>query len=108
MSDIREKYTYVSNKDGKWTGIGLTEHAGRYQGVVYEYGKVDIQEDKENDTATLQFDWDMLDSNGLGKEMFDDTFFNLIGDILQDIIMRQLEEESLQYVNTDDRANNSQ
>jgi len=108
MSDIREMYTYVENKEKTWTGIGLTEKAGKYQGVVYKYGKVDIHEDEENDTATLQFDWDMLDSNGLPKEMIGDDFFNLIGDILQDIIRNQMEQEQLQYVNTDDRTNNSQ
>lgn len=108
MSDIREMYTYVENKDHSWTGIGLTEKAGKYQGVVYKYGKVDIKEDEENDSATLQFEWDMLDSNGLPKEMIGDDFFNLIGDILQDIIRNQMEQDDLQYVNTDDRTNNSQ
>ena len=108
MSDIREMYTYVENKEKTWTGIGLTEKAGKYQGVVYKYGKVDIKEDEENDSATLQFEWDMLDSNGLPKEMIGDDFFNLIGDILQDIIRNQMEQDDLQYVNTDDRTNNSQ
>jgi len=108
MSDIREMYTFVENKDATWTGIGLTEKAGEYQGVVYKYGKVDIKEDKENDTASLQFEWDMLDSNGLSKERFKDDFFKLIGDILQDIIREQLDRDELQYVNTDDRTNNTQ
>jgi len=101
-------YTYVENKDKTWTGIGLTEKAGKYQGVVYKYGKVDIKEDKENDTASLQFEWDMLDSNGLPKEMIGDDFFKLIGDILQEIIREQLDKEDLQYVNTDNRENNPQ
>jgi hypothetical protein len=102
MSDISEMYTYVENKDRKWTGIGLTEHAGFYQGVVYEYGKVSIEEDKENDVASLQFEWNLLDSNGLGKEMFGEEFFDLAGKILEDIISRQMEEDNIQYVNTDD------
>ena len=101
-------YTYVENKDKTWTGIGLTEKAGKYQGVVYKYGKVDIKEDEENDTASLQFEWDMLDSNGLPKEMIGDDFFKLIGDILQEIIREQLDKEDLQYVNTDNRENNPQ
>lgn len=101
-------YTYVENKDHSWTGIGLTEKAGKYQGVVYKYGKVDIKEDENSTAATLQFEWDMLDSNGLPKEMIGDDFFNLIGDILQDIIRNQMEQGDLQYVNTNDRTNNSQ
>ena len=108
MSSLKDMYTYVENKDKTWTGIGLTEKAGKYQGVVYKYGKVDIKEDEENDIASLQFEWDMLDSNGLPKEMIGDDFFKLIGDILQEIIREQLDKEDLQYVNTDNRENNPQ
>ncbi len=41
----------------------------------------------------------LLDSNGLGKDYFKDDFFNLIGDILYDIMDKQLNDGSLQYVN---------
>ena len=105
MSDIGKKYTFVENRGAKWQGIGLTKEAGFYQGVVYRYGKVTPIE--ENDKLRLQFDWQILDSNGLGKEYFKDDFFNLIGDILYDIMDKQLEDGSLQYVNTDDRKNNA-
>jgi|TARA_R110000868_G_scaffold123970_7_gene327996 hypothetical protein len=101
MPDISEFYTYVENKDKSWTGIGLTEKAGKFQGVVYKYGKVNVKENEEKTEASLQFDWDVLDSNGLPKEMMDDDFFKLIGDILQDIIHKQMNEGELQYVNTD-------
>ncbi len=75
MSNMSEYYTYVENKDKSWTGIGLTEKAGMWQGVVYEYGKVSIVEDENNDKASLQFEWNLLDSNGPGKECFTDDFF---------------------------------
>ena len=102
MSDMSEMYTYVENKDKTWTGIGLTEKAGKYQGVVYRYGEVKIVEDENKENATLQFEWDVLDSNGLPKEMMGEDFFTLIGDILVDIMEKQMNEDSLQYVNTDD------
>lgn len=108
MSDISEMYTFVENKEKTWTGIGLTEKAGKYQGVVYKYGKVDVKEDEKNDTASLQFEWDMLDSNGLPKESIKDDFFELIGKILEELIRKQLKQDELQYVNTDDRENNTQ
>jgi hypothetical protein len=101
-------YTFVENKDKTWTGIGLTEHAGKYQGVVYKYGKVSVVENEEKTEATLQFEWDMLDSNGLPKEMIGDDFFDLAGKILEDIMQQQLNGDSLQYVNTDDRKNDTQ
>ena len=103
--EISKKYKYVQNKGAKWQGIGLTKEAGFYQGVVYRYGKVTPIE--ENDKLRLKFDWQILDSNGLGQEHFKDEFFNLIGDILYDIMDKQLEDGSLQYVNTDDRKNNT-
>ena len=95
-------YKFVENKDRKWQGIGLTEEAGKYQGVVYEYGKVSIVENEEKTAASLQFDFNVLDSNGLPKEMFDDEFYSVIGKILEELIRKQMNEEDLQYVNTDD------
>lgn len=100
-------YKFVENKDRKWQGIGLTEEAGKYQGVVYEYGKVAIVENEEKTEASLQFEWDMLDSNGLPKESIKDDFFELAGKILEDIIRKQIDGEELQYVNTDDRKDNT-
>ena len=97
--EIEKKYKLVQNKDAKWQGIGLTKEAGFYQGVVYNYGKVTPHE--ENGKLRLQFEWKILDSNGLGKEYFKDDFFNLIGDILYDIMDKQLKDGTLQYVNTD-------
>jgi hypothetical protein len=102
MSDISEMYTFVENKEKTWSGIGLTEKAGKYQGVVYEYGKVSIVENEDKTSASLQFEWNMLDSNGLPKEMIGDDFFELAGKILEDLIQQQLDEDDLQYVNTDD------
>ena len=106
MKDMSEYFKYVESKDQKWTGIGLTKKAGKYEGVVYRYGKVDVSEDKENENATLHFEWDMLDSNDLPKDFFGDDFFELAGDILHHIMDEQLKEDSLQYVDADDRENN--
>ena len=108
MSDMSEFYSYVENKDKSWTGIGLTEKAGMWQGVVYEYGKVSIIEDEKNDSASLQFEWNLLDSNGLGKECFGDDFFNLIGDILSDLIDENINEGSFTDASDDDRKDNIQ
>jgi hypothetical protein len=91
MSDIKEQYTFVTDKDSEWTCIGVK--GGKYDGVVYKYGKVNILEDEENDTARLQFEWDVVDSNGLPREMLGEDFFSLIGDILVDILEDHLSEE---------------
>ena len=102
MSDISDKYTFVENKEKSWQAVGLTKDAGKYQGVVYKYGKVSFGEKEDkNGNLPLKFEWQVLDSNGLPKEMMGEDFFNLIGDILYDILDQQLKDGSLQYVNTD-------
>ena len=106
--EISKKYKFVENKDAKWQGIGITEEAWKYQGVVYSYGKVSFGEKEDEDgNLPLHFEWNILDSNGLPKEVFEEEFFNLIGDILYDIMDKQLENGSLQYVDTDHWENNS-
>ena len=80
MNNINEKYTFVENKDSEWQGIGLTEKAGKYQGVVYKYGEVSIaEEENEDGSLNISFEWEILDSNGLPKEAFQEDFFKLIG-----------------------------
>ena len=39
--------------------------------------------------------------------MIEEDFFNLIGDILYDILDQQLKDGSLQYVDTDNREDSS-
>ena len=103
MSNICDKYTFVEDKLKNWQAVGLTKEAGKYQGIVYKYGKVSFgEEEDKNGNLPLHFEWDILDSNGLPKELIDEEFFNLIGDVLYDILDQQLKDGSLQYVNTDD------
>jgi len=102
MSDVRNKYKFVLRKikdldEGateyeKDTFIGLTEEAGRYEGVIYKYGKVSIPNvDEINQEGDLpfRFEYDIVDNNDLPQEYFKEDFFGLIGDILVDIIMKE-------------------
>ena len=102
MNKVEGWYRYVENKDSEWQGIGLTEKAGKYQGVVYRYGEVTFaEEENEDGTLNLSFEWDILDSNGLPKESFGDDFFDLIGDVLVDIIDKHAKEGNIRYENRD-------
>ena len=67
---------------------------GRYQGVIYKYGKVSAAE-KENPDGTLnfKFEYDIVDDVNMDQEYFKEDFFNLIGDILVDIITTESDEE---------------
>ena len=115
MSDVKNKYKFVLKKvkeldEGgteyeKETYIGLTEEAGRYEGVIYKYGKVSIPDENEissEGALPFRFEYDILDPYGLDREKFDDEFFSLIGDILVDIIDEQIGEESLEYNESND------
>ena len=100
MSEIKEKYQFVNRKikdleNGtsefdEQTYIGLTPEAGRYQGVIYKYGKVSAAE-KENPDGTLnfKFEYDIVDNNGHKQEYFREDFMNLIGDIFVELIDEQ-------------------
>ena len=105
--NIHEYFKYVTDKDQEWTAIGLTEKAGEFQGVVYRYGTIVPPQEpssKEHlDKVPFKFEWQILDSNGLEKERFDDKFFTLIGDILVHIIFK----EDLYRERENDRKNNT-
>tara|TARA_B100000614_G_C14381289_1_gene425678 strand:+ start:434 stop:754 length:321 start_codon:yes stop_codon:yes gene_type:complete len=85
---IREKFVYVESKSQDQTCIGIKE--GKFAGVVYKYGKVSFaKEEDENGNLPMQFQYDIVDNNGIPKEQFNDEFFNLIGDILVEVMDEQ-------------------
>ena len=98
MYDIKDSYQYIARKDDTWTSIGI--RGGKFDGVVYKYGKVIIPEEEtpEGDLP-LRFEYDILDPNGLSREQFNNEFFTILGDILVDIIDEQMKEENLEYRN---------
>ena len=96
MSDIKNKYTFVSRTDDKWASICIM--GGKFDGVIYKYGKVSIpEEENEDGTLPFQFEYNIIDNIGISREDFDEEFFTLIGDILVDIIDDQIEEDTLEY-----------
>jgi tRNA splicing ligase len=102
MSDIKDRYTFVSRKDEDFTSIVIK--GGKFNDVIYNYGEVSIpKEDNVNEDGTLpfRFEYTILDNVGIPREEFDEGFFTFIGDILVDIISDQSEEDDIKYV-TDD------
>ena len=81
------EYSFVIREDEDQTSILIK--SGRFENVIYNYGKVSIPQDKdlnENGTMPFRFEYNILDNAGIPREEFDDEFFTLIGDILVDII----------------------
>ena len=101
---IRDQYVFITNKDEEMQCIGIRK--GKFEGVVYRYGKVALGEETRDGNLPFRFEYDILDNNLIPREEFDDeSFFNLLGDILVDIIDRQ---EDLNIGYTDNRENSSQ
>ena len=102
MSNIRDRYIFVTDKKDNWQCIGI--RGGQFDGVVYKYGKITIPEPPEKDTEkdlTLKFEYDILSTNNLPAEWFGEEFFNLLGDILVDILDQRMKEGTLEYVTND-------
>ena len=102
MSDIKDRYMFVSREDEDFSSIMIKD--GKFKDVIYNYGKVSIpEEDNLNEDGTLpfRFEYTIIDNVGVPREEFDEEFFTLIGDILVDIIHEQSEEDDVKYV-TDD------
>ena len=101
---ISDQYVFITNKDENMQCIGIRK--GKFEGVVYKYGKVSLGEETKDGNLPFRFEYDILDNNMIPREEFDDeNFFNLLGDILVDIIDRQ---ENLNIGNANDRENSSQ
>ena len=101
---IRDQYVFITNKDEEMQCIGIRK--GKFEGVVYRYGKVALGEETRDGNLPFRFEYDILDNNLIPREEFDDEgFFNLLGDILVDIIDRH---EDLNIGYTNDRENGSQ
>ena len=101
---IKDQYVFITNKDENMQCIGIRK--GKFEGVVYKYGKVSLGEETKDGNLPFRFEYDILDNNMIPREEFDDdNFFKLLGDILVDIIDRQ---ENLNIGNANNRENSSQ
>ena len=101
---IRDKFVYVESKSQDQTCIGIK--GGKFAGVVYKYGKVSFaKEEDKNGKLQMQFQYDIVDNNGIPREQFDDEFFNLIGDILVEIMDEQTKVAIDEPINRKDNSN---
>ena len=101
---IKDKYVFITNKNEDMQCIGIRK--GKFEGVVYRYGKVALGEETWDGNLPFRFEYDILDNNMIAREEFDDdNFFKLLGDILVDIIDRQ---ENLNIGYTNNREDNPQ
>ncbi len=101
VDNIKDKYTFVSQKDDEWASVMITE--GRFKDVIYRYGKVSVPKEEElvDGHLPFRFEYDIVDNVGISREEFGEDFFTLIGDILVDIIDEPAEEDNFEHITYD-------
>ena len=84
-----KSYKVVNNE-----GIQLMD--GPFAGITYQYGRVELNPDEQNDILTLSFEYDII--YGQTPDNIEE-FKQYIGDILQEIILEQLTKNEVVYIN---------
>lgn len=85
-----KQYTILLNRLAPFTPIRLEN--SEWQGVVYHYGRTKLLE--ENDCLRLSFEYYLLENGDLVKPEDAGRFLQHIGDILVDIMDRNLSEDA--------------
>ena len=89
-------FSYIETaKYPEQTCIGINK--GKYAGVVYKYGTVTPIE--ENGALTMKFEYDIIENNAIPIDQFGDEFFNLIGDILVEVIDEKFGKDNIKQSN---------
>ena len=102
MNDLR--YTTVESKTSGLEAIKLL--ADPYSGIIFTYGKVSFDVDDANDHLKIKFDYDILhdpvsERNNFVKEDFE----NYIGDLLQELLHKELAKNNVTYTGGVDDEN---
>lgn len=89
-------FSYIETaKYPEQTCIGINK--GKYAGVVYKYGTVTPIE--QNGALTMKFEYDIIENNAIPRDQFGDEFFNLIGDILVEVIDEKFGKDNIKQSN---------
>ena len=85
----KTKFKLRTDVKSHFTGIEILE--GEYEGCVYHYGKTQLIEDEDEYGSTymrVKFDYNMVENPNNKPE--DQDFINCAGDILVDILDKEL------------------
>jgi hypothetical protein len=97
-------YVTVQNKSNGMDAIKLLDEP--FSGIIFTYGRVEFDVDEANDRLKLKFEYEILEQAG---KAFSDNgpFEQYIGDLLQELIHRGIEENNLTYTGGVDENRNS-
>jgi hypothetical protein len=89
------KYLFVQKDGDDFTCIKLVED--KYLGIVYKYGNVAFARDEKPDgTLPMKFDYDII-KNPDNIDTNNQQFIDYIGDILIELLEKQLEDGKVTY-----------
>ena len=93
----KNKYLFVQKDGADYTAIKLIDD--KYLNVVYKYRKVGFaKEEDANGNLPMKFDYDIL-KNPEEKDTDSQEFIDYIGDILLELLDKQLKEGKVEFLN---------
>ena len=101
---IEKKYEITPRPEDEKMPFVFTGIGGKYKKLVWQYGTVKFDEDKEEGKASVKFDYFILDNPKNLTE--DQKMVNFLGDVLIDVIDKQLQQNELYGASSEDRGTN--
>ena len=95
MSEHVAKPPFVAVENGKTGVVALQLTEGPYEGIIFSYGGVKFEENKEQDRLHVKFDYTIHDNepDDLDKPAFEKE----LGDFLVELVVYQMAEKNLIY-----------
>lgn len=102
-----QDYTFMENPMSENWVIRILR--GTYAEVMYTYGKIGLVESPSGDSATLKFNYKILDAGDLDENVlkYDVDFNNHLGDILSHILDESLRTDKFRIGKDSDRADSN-
>lgn len=75
---------------------------GPFANVIFRYGKISVNENKEDDSATLSFEYDVIDNNGILDIEDNEHFKNYMGDLITQFLEDQMSKYEVKEPFIDD------
>jgi hypothetical protein len=96
-----DDYTFMENPMSENWAVHIK--TGPWEGVQYAYGKIGLRENPDQEGATLQFNYAILDACDFEEDVLkcDNDFNNHIGDILSHILDDAIQNDKFRLGNNE-------
>jgi|TARA_B110000908_G_scaffold154158_1_gene191268 hypothetical protein len=94
MRQEKSVYSFMTREGEEDSAFRINE--GKFKGTIYKYSNINLPKE-DNGNLRLSFKFDILDSAGHTRELYEDDWVELIGDILADQIDERMDSEQLVF-----------